>query len=97
MEQITREVYLFVSIMQQNVIENELNREYAPLQLSNQVWPLNLRFMVQMTCTQVQIINEPEQLAPTCARHNHQSRRNKHRREYSGSNQPDAALNVSRD
>ena len=30
-EQITSEVDLFGSIMQQNVIENKLNREYAPL------------------------------------------------------------------
>ena len=30
-EQITIEVDLFGSIMQQNVIENEFNREYAPL------------------------------------------------------------------
>ena len=30
-EQITREVDLFKSIMQQNVIDNEYNREYAPL------------------------------------------------------------------
>ena len=30
-EQITSEVDPFGSIMQQNVIENELNREYAPL------------------------------------------------------------------
>ena len=30
-EQITSEVDLFGSIMQQNVIENEFNREYAPL------------------------------------------------------------------
>ena len=31
-EQITSEVDLFGSIMQQNVIENEINREYAPLE-----------------------------------------------------------------
>ena len=31
-EQITSEVDLFESIMQQNVIENEFNREYAPLE-----------------------------------------------------------------
>ena len=30
-EQITTEVDLFGSIMQQNVIENDFNREYAPL------------------------------------------------------------------
>ena len=30
-EQMTSEVDLFVSILQQNVIENEFNREYAPL------------------------------------------------------------------
>ena len=30
-DQITSEVDLFGSIMQQNVIENEFNREYAPL------------------------------------------------------------------
>ena len=30
-EQITSEVDLFGSIMQQNVIENDFNREYAPL------------------------------------------------------------------
>ena len=30
-EQITSEVDLFKSIMQQNVTENEFNREYAPL------------------------------------------------------------------
>ena len=30
-EQITSEFDLFVSIMQQNVIENKFNREYAPL------------------------------------------------------------------
>ena len=30
-EEITSEVDLFGSIMQQNIIENELNREYAPL------------------------------------------------------------------
>ena len=30
-EQITSEVDLFLSIMQQNVIENEFNGEYAPL------------------------------------------------------------------
>ena len=30
-EEITSEVDLFCSIMQQNVIENEFNREYAPL------------------------------------------------------------------
>ena len=30
-EQINSEVDLFGSIMQQNVIENEFNREYAPL------------------------------------------------------------------
>ena len=31
MEQITSEVDPFGSIMQQNVIENEFNREYAPI------------------------------------------------------------------
>ena len=30
-EIITSEVYLFNLMMQQNVIENEFNREYAPL------------------------------------------------------------------
>ena len=30
-EEITSEVDLFGSIMQQNVIENEFNREYTPL------------------------------------------------------------------
>ena len=30
-EEITSEVDLFGSIMQQNVMENEFNREYAPL------------------------------------------------------------------
>ena len=32
-EQITSEVNLFESIMQQNVIENDFNREYAPLEI----------------------------------------------------------------
>ena len=30
-EQMTNEIDLYGSIMQQNVIENEFNREYAPL------------------------------------------------------------------
>ena len=30
-EEITSKVDLFGSIMQQNIIENEFNREYAPL------------------------------------------------------------------
>ena len=42
-EQITSEVDLYGSIMQQNIIENEFNREYAPLALSNTVRPFNLR------------------------------------------------------
>ena len=40
-KEITSEVDLFGSIMQQNVIENEFNREYAPL-ATTQVRPLNL-------------------------------------------------------
>ena len=35
-EQITSEVDLFGSIMQQNVIKNEFNREYAPLETIQQ-------------------------------------------------------------
>ena len=54
-EQITSDVNLFGSIMQQNIIENEFNREYAPLAtiqpLNLQAWPLNLRLEVQMTYT----------------------------------------------
>ena len=50
-ELITCEVDLFESNIQQNVIENNFNREYAPLQLSNQIWPLNLRLRIQMTYT----------------------------------------------
>ena len=50
-EQITSKVDLFKSIMQQNVIENELNREYACWQLFNQVWPLNLPLRLQMIST----------------------------------------------
>ena len=50
-KQITSEVAIFLSIMQQNVIENELNREYAPVATTNQVWPLNLRLKVQLTYT----------------------------------------------
>ena len=50
-EQITSGVDLFGSIMQQNIIENEFNREYTPLQRSNQVWQLNLQLKVQMNYT----------------------------------------------
>ena len=35
-EQITSEVYIFGSIMQKNVIENDFNREYAPLAIIKQ-------------------------------------------------------------
>ena len=51
-EQITIEVDLFESILQQNVIENEFTREYAPLAtIQLHLWPLNLRLRVKMTCT----------------------------------------------
>ena len=39
--QITSEIYLFESIMKQNVIVNEFNRNMLRSQLSNQVWPWN--------------------------------------------------------
>ena len=42
-EEITIEVNIFGSIMQQNVIENKFNSKYARLPLSNQVRLLNLR------------------------------------------------------
>ena len=50
-EQITSEIDLFGSIMQQNVIENEFNCEYAPLATIQPGMAINLRFKVQMTYT----------------------------------------------
>ena len=48
-EQITREVHLFGSIMQQNVIENTFNREYAPLATIQQ--GMAIEFMVKSAMT----------------------------------------------
>ena len=39
-EEITSEMDLFGSIMQQNVIENEFNREYTPLATIQQGSPI---------------------------------------------------------
>ena len=50
-EHITSKVDLFGSLMQQNVIENELNRKYAHLETIKLNMPIKLRLRVQMTCT----------------------------------------------
>ena len=50
-KQITSEANQFGSIMQQNVIKNEFNREKATLATIKKVSPLNLQLKVQMTYT----------------------------------------------
>ena len=90
-EQITSEVYLFGSMMQQHVIENELNREYAPLATIQPC--VAIEFTVKGAND---LYLTPEQLAPVYTRQDHQSGQNEHRREHSSSNQPDASLNVLR-
>ena len=60
-------------------------------QQSNQVWLLNLRLTVQMTCTWTW------KTRASSARRNLQRRQNKHQNEHSMFNDPDASLNVSSD
>ena len=51
-EQITSEVGLLRSIMQQNVIENEFNREYAPLSTFQQLMAIEFSVLkLQITST----------------------------------------------
>ena len=50
-EKITSEVDLFGSMMQQNEFKKNSTANMLLWQQSNQVWPLNLRLKVRMTCT----------------------------------------------
>ena len=50
-EEITSEVDLFGSIMQQNVIENEFNREYVTLATIQRGAAIEFRVTGRITCT----------------------------------------------
>ena len=88
-EQITSEVDLFGSIIQQTIIENEFNREYTLLATIQQ------GMAIEFAIKGANDVLGPEQLATACARKNHKSGRNEHWREHNGFDKPDAALNVS--
>ena len=78
--------------MQQNAFENEFTREYAPLAIIHQ--GMAIEFLVKRVKWPLLWL---ELLAPVCAHLDHESGRNEHRRGHSGTNQPDAALDVSKD
>ena len=83
-EQIISEIGQLLSIMQQNIIDNEFNCEYAPL--TNIQQSMAIEFLVKGANDLYLNLNNSRLhlLAKS-----HQSGRNKHRREHSGSNQPD--------
>ena len=87
-EEITSELDRFGSIMQQNVIENEFNREYAPLATIQPGAAIEFR-VTRSTDLYLDLNN-----SRLSARQDNQSGRDKHRCEYSRSNQPDASLDV---
>ena len=66
-EQIPSKVNLFKSIMQQNVIENQLNCKYAPHAIIKP--SITIEFTVKGANDLYLDLNN----APACARHNHQN------------------------